>query len=510
MKKELNRRDALKMLMGIGASAVTLGSWRSGYARTGFPNDFLLEERRIKRMKVRNLIMNNDGDDVLMGADSVGTTITPEAFLNMRTSRLYSSLVDCIFYSTGTPYVYSHESTFTEQSKNARAQNTIKCFREIETDTLSIMINWCRQYNKEVFWSMRMNDHHDVSNPELFSQLKTDHPEYLVGMNGVNNKVMPTIWSPFNYNLPEVRKIMLDIFTDVVSRYDVDGIELDFFRHPHFFKEQFEGKSIKQEQCDLMTQLIRDMRTVCDTYALDRGKAILISVRLPDSVGFCKAIGLDLITWLQEDLIDLLVGTGYFKLEPWENWVALGRQFNVPVYAALERARLDDGRDIIPDIWRGEAYLAWKAGVNGIYTFNLFNSKSELFWQLGSYNMLKSLSKIENIAFTSTGGYEDPGYWVTDGRSHETHVVTSKKDMQSPNIVIYPNPAKDYIVINQIPAGNFEFEVHDLIGKKYKLSHITKVNQVIVNTTQLKAGVYVLKITYEDKSVITDRFIVEK
>ena len=67
---------------------------------------------------------------------------------------------------------------------------------------------------------------------------------------------------------------------------------------------------------------------------------LLISVRVPDSVGFCRAIGLDLERWLAEDLIDMLVVGGYFRLQPWEESVALGHRYGVPVYAGLSESRV--------------------------------------------------------------------------------------------------------------------------------------------------------------------------
>ncbi|MEA4935882.1 MAG: hypothetical protein VB102_04470 [Paludibacter sp.] len=389
----------------------------------------LIAERKKRRVRIRRVIMNNDGGDVAMSTSSAGTIITPEAFLNMRTSSLYNSHVDTVFYCDGINNVYSHESNLTEQPQDERSQNTINCLKEIETDTLSVVINWCKQYNKEVFWSMRMNDNHDSTRPQLLSQLKINHPGYCVGVKGTKMPLMYNKWSALNYNLAEVRKLVLDTFTDVVTRYDVDGIEFDFWRHPAFFKEQFYKTPITQAQCNLMTQLIRDVREVCDRMSIQRGKPILMAMRVPDSVGFCKAIGLDLVTWLQEDLVDLLIGADYFKLEPWEYWVNLGKQYNVPVYAAFEERRFsasagEDDPEITDetnsDRWRGEAYLAWKAGVNGIYTYNLFDPVNELFWQLGDVKVLEKLPRIDITSYMGPvgSGYHDPDYWVVNGRSY--------------------------------------------------------------------------------------------
>jgi len=43
------------------------------------------------------------------------------------------------------------------------------------------------------------------------------------------------------------------------------------------------------------------------------------------SLACCEAIGLDVVDWLEQDLVDILV-PGEWELSPWEEWVALGRQ----------------------------------------------------------------------------------------------------------------------------------------------------------------------------------------
>ena len=64
-----------------------------------------------------------------------------------------------------------------------------------------------------------------------------------------------------------------------------------------------------------------------------------IAVRVPDSVGYCKAIALDLYRWLEEDLIDIMVVGDYFWLQPWERSVELGHKYEVPVYPSLSGSR---------------------------------------------------------------------------------------------------------------------------------------------------------------------------
>jgi hypothetical protein len=69
------------------------------------------------------------------------------------------------------------------------------------------------------------------------------------------------------------------------------------------------------------------MTDMADAAGLKRGRPVLIAVRVPDSVGYCNAIGIDLLEWLKGDLLDLLIASGYFRLSQWEDTVALGHRY---------------------------------------------------------------------------------------------------------------------------------------------------------------------------------------
>ncbi len=364
----------------------------------------------------RRIIMNNDGNDC-WGAKNAGPR-TPEGFLKQRTTPLVGSQVDAIFYCTGVFNVYTHHSQETESRTNADRgvddwAHTL--FQTTGRDSLQIMADFGHKQGWEVFWSMRMNDTHDSGDAKMLSKWKKEHPQLLMGTSADKFRYGGRRWSAVNYGLPQVREKVFRILSDVATRYDIDGLELDFFRHPVYFKPQMTGQPVTQEHCDMMTELLKRVRTMADEVAAKRGRPMLIAVRVPDSIGYAKAIGLDLIRWLQDDLIDLMVGTCYFHLEPWENFVALGKRYDKPVYACLSASRIvspknpgDTGRI---QVWRGEALRAWQAGVSGIYTFNRFNPKDPIFRDLGDPELLKTLDRT--YTFNPGQAIES---WLKDGK----------------------------------------------------------------------------------------------
>jgi hypothetical protein len=369
----------------------------------------LLKNRDIARHRKRRIIMNNDGND--FAPPWPGDPGKASEFLNKRTTPLVGSQVDSIFYCTGIFNFYKHLSRETELFRGWPG-----------VDPLKIMIEYCKKNQFEIFWSMRMNDTHDSGSSVPLCEWKKAHPEYLVGKKGDKFPYGNNRWSSVNYDLPEVRNKVYRILRDVCSRYDVEGLELDFFRHPVLFKPQMTGDPVTQAQCDKMTSLLRRIRKMTVEMGVKKNHPILISIRVPDSVGYCKALGIDLIKWLEEDLIDIIVGGGYFKLEPWENLAALGHKYNVPVYACFVKRRIQsaqnpEGKTEI-QIWRGEAFNAWKAGVDGIYTFNRFNPRDRIFREIGDPDLLKTLERADQEAYVNEDCWSRPETWLKDGRKY--------------------------------------------------------------------------------------------
>ncbi len=372
--------------------------------------------------KTRRIIMNNDGNDCL--AEFLAGPPTPENFLAIRTTPLVGSQVDAIFYCSGVFNIYTNHSSVTELQDHLYGERRTfakDLYANCGKDPLTLMIEFCHAHRIEIFWSMRMNDTHD-SSPQwagLMSQWKKDHPELLMGKRGQRFAAGNGRWSSVNYGEPVVREQVYRILEDVITRYDIDGVELDFFRHPVYFKSQMMGGHASQEECDEMTALVARVRALCEQVGRERKRPMLIAARVPDSVSYSLAIGLDLERWLRDDLVDILTGSCYFHLEPWENWAALGRRWNVPVYACLSGSRLvsSSSPEAPADLpqWRGEALNAWEAGVSGIYTFNLFDPRSPLFRELGDPKLLRTLPHTYKFDPGSTAAMRQ---WLKGGEKY--------------------------------------------------------------------------------------------
>ncbi|MEA1951248.1 MAG: hypothetical protein U9N87_07685, partial [Planctomycetota bacterium] len=143
-----------------------------------------------------------------------------------------------------------------------------------------------------------------------------------------------------------------------------DGVDLNFFRKPWYFKLGEEEKHMP-----LMTDFIRQARGRLDKISRQRGRPVLLGVRVPGTVAACNRTGLDIETWLRERLVDrLLTGGGYVCYStPVEELVKLGHRFEIPVYPCIN---CPPACKLAGCSLRAAAANLWWAGADGIYLWN--------------------------------------------------------------------------------------------------------------------------------------------
>ena len=458
----------------------------------------LRKERKELAQRRRRVIMNNDGCDVLYFPKKEKVTV--EAFLAKRTTPLAGTHVDTIAYCS----ISSGFSNFTHNTKvgtvlkrhgheygyQPDAHNIAQELIDLGADCMQAVINFGHKHGMEVFWSMRMNDTHDVSHrPEkpyfLFPPLKEEHPDWLVG-----DHVKQTPhgrWSSVDYARPEIRDLAFGFIEEVCRNYDVDGVELDFFRHLCYFKSTALGGTASDREREMMTGLMSRVRKMTEEVGMQRGRPILIAVRVPDSVGFCQDMGFDIERWMSEGLIDMLITTGYFRLNPWEYSVKLGHKYGVSVYPCLSDSRVRGEtrfrRSSLAG-YRGRAMNAWAAGADGLHLFNHFNPNDPMWGEIGDPEKLLTRDKLYFVNVRDG----DPRRFLAKGREYRTVPVFGPSH---PQLVTAGQPAKLEITIgDDLPTAQGRGHKPN-VKLHLEAPTIQKVGQLHVklNGTELTDGV---------------------
>ena len=377
----------------------------------------LVKQRKKMAQRRRRIIFNNDGDDIgRLGpratkeglAASKHTNkvfpISAAGFLDVRTTKLVGSHVDAIWYysswgmklhHTNGPFARMYGAPDTWQG--GRSTKNYKAVRkQAGKDTLELTIDFCRKHQLEVFYSNRMNDIHDSFQTANLYNLRRKYPQWCLSTKAKGRKYsypdVRSCWSAWNFAIPEVRRYTVEALREVCRTYDIDGIELDFFRHFVYFPETMQFKPATPAHIEMMTDMMRKIRRVAEEEGLRRGRPILLAARCLEDMELSRNTGLDVATWLKEDLVDLLsvaISTEYHP--PFNDLTTFAKRFKTPVYPILAPLPTASPNNLnsIParmknlPVWRGQALSYFSQGVSGIQFFNMFDPTVPQWSELG-------------------------------------------------------------------------------------------------------------------------------
>ena len=329
-----------------------------------------MRARRKMAHRQRRLILDDDGDVVYDEEVENGA----QAFCQTRLADCLDTPVDsvawCIMWGLGR--------TGRTSTRYWQTQMQGIPFQSNMPDPTPVLTRFYRQHDMEVFGSIRMNDCHDaygIPHGKLVYPLKVEHPEFLVGdvseKGQVTSGLKAAMWSGLDYAHPAVREDRFWWIEHAASSYDLDGVDLNFFRMPWIFKTGEEARNMS-----LMTDLMRRARTRLDDIGAQRGRPVLLGVRVPGTIETCLRIGLDIETWLEEGLVDrLLTGGGYAPFStPAEELISLGHRHDVLVYPCINCGAIGIGS--WAEALRGAAANLWHAGADGLYLWNFHYIKA--------------------------------------------------------------------------------------------------------------------------------------
>ena len=349
------------------------------------PNDVDRSEARRQRLEAsarqRRIIFNDDTYEL-----SREDANTPEGVLRHRLAPLVGTGVDTISWSVlgGWADAPVYDSKVQPIYGDAHGgppgywplvTANVKALMHAGTCPLKVVIDFAHANQMEAFASIRMNDVHDSFVPGGRTTWKMNNPQWMVDPAGRLTN-MELYVSSQDFDHAPVRQRKIEVIEEICHRYDVDGFELDFIRHPVFFSRTMRGEAATADQIDIMTALMRRIRDVTEAAAQQRGRPVLVAMRVPDRVELCKRIGLDVASWIAEDLLDLLIAGGGYA------------PFTLPVAELTELAHRHEVR-IYPCINTGPAEVvsqgAFAEGVRALASNWAKASADGLyFWNLGS------------------------------------------------------------------------------------------------------------------------------
>ena len=289
------------------------------------------------------------GADVLV-MNSVGMTASHPSKVWQTMWKAYAAGDrEAAFGSIPQAEVPEHEAMLKELTR----------FAELKIDYLAYTFASCRRRGIATGVSIRMNDVHGLGWGR----------NYLVSDFWLENQHLG-FRSYFDYSHPPVREYFMKLIREMIEDYDIDVLDLDFWRNPYCFPE--DGKV--DEHCDTMTAFVREVHERIQ----ESKKKITLLVKIPSSVAVARQQGFDVERWAGEGLVDGVILGGYLHAA-WSASVPEFRQIvgdDVAVYVAGDY--FADTRERLPranwacqaNLMRGFAAGHLADGADGIYWFN--------------------------------------------------------------------------------------------------------------------------------------------
>lgn len=240
-----------------------------------------------------------------------------------------------------------------------------------------------KKSNTDFFFSFRMNDWHfvefeDSAHYPTLGRFYISHPEYRIKSSNNDN---PIGWDLKNKNqsnflIKEVRNYCFGLLSELCNNYDIDGLELDFMRSPNYFPLEniVEGGT-------MLTDFIREIRKMLDSFGNKRNKSIPLCVRLPHRFDYNQRLGFDVKKWVDDKLVQMInVSTSYIHSNDIEIETYKKNLPNALIYAE-EQMVLNNyinsygwpaERRTPKEILETSAYEFKKRGADGISLFNFF------------------------------------------------------------------------------------------------------------------------------------------
>lgn len=341
----------------------------------------------------RRIYVNNDVgyDAVAMGPRL--TAITPEEWITARFSMFDQpgSQVDCVGWCLDEGNIAAYPSRINPELQYP----TLLRWRKEGVDIAQRIVEESHRRKLEVFWEHRLNGadrEADVNTPARHP-LKDAHPDWLLE----GSWWKPGLW---NFAIPQVRNYKVAALREVAERYNLDGINLDFGRHPPFLPtgQQWEHR-------EALTDFVRQVRLMLQDVAERRGRPFLLSVRVADTVPGCHFDGMDVETWVRHKLVDMiLIGTRSIQVDLTGFRQVVGDR-HVKLYPCIDQHHSPDGYHAVPspEFLRGVAANWWLQGADGIATFNFWNELPESGKLIGSSGPLINGHSVHALACQEIG-----------------------------------------------------------------------------------------------------------
>jgi hypothetical protein len=239
-------------------------------------------------------------------------------------------------------------------------------------EPLKVLINASHKRGLKFLACLRMNDLHRFWDATLCQNVQhpprpvREHPEFAMKRSD------GTLIGGMDFQYPEVRDFVFKPMQELATNYDVDGLELDWMRWVQMFSETVP----KAKRIAVMTEYHRQIRRMLDEVGKKKGKHLLLSIRVPQTLEECDTWGFDVATYAREGLIDILCPSDFMVLDPHmelDPFLRFTRGTKVMLLPSLHAPTGDKSGLASTEIFRAVAHSYYEQGADGLSVYNWFH-----------------------------------------------------------------------------------------------------------------------------------------
>ncbi len=339
---------------------------------------------------MKGICINQDTHDIILAAGKTRPSIQdiknfPKIYEGTHVTDFFINLLDnCACYRSNVitdfldKYYQKEENGIAVDYSDTGAPKGMHYLcEELGVDLIEMQINGFREAGINPWITFRMNDFHERyrQTSPLFPDFLHEHPEALNGRGIPRGIISGGDPYAYDFSLEIVRNLLLDVINESLERYDPYGVELDFQREMTCFAVGGEYEGIQH-----MNNFMREVYKLVKKAEERWGHRIKLAVRLMPDINFCFEYGFDVMTWVHEKLIDVLVISARWASNdtdmPIALWKSLLAPYGVELYASMEMRLMSHIDDEVryPDIetFASFAASAFSQGADKFYIYNYY------------------------------------------------------------------------------------------------------------------------------------------
>ena len=418
----------------------------------------LSEEHIAAVNRDRRVVVQQDITGFAASSDSVDIELVKEAGLDFIDNQ--GARIDSMWWDFGV----GNEAYWPSRVMSVLDSPSTKAWVAKAINPLRAIVEETRKRGIEVFFAYRVNGDERGAGDSM----RNAHPDWLIPkepeddlrwISSVHSyhvlprrRERPRLW---NYAVQGVRDYMLSILRELAEDYELDGIEIDFARISPVLPagRQWENRGA-------LTDFMRSVRSMLLEVEEGRGRPFLLSARVPETLVGCHFDGMDVETWVREELVDIFVlGSRSFDVDiPAFRRITSGT--HIKLYPTIDDHHASDGYRHPPiEVLRGIFANWWHQGADGIQTFNFHQANPETVDRMLTSKADRERRAPQRQAHGETWAihcqaYRDLAAPQAIHEKDKTFVVQRRGGRQSPHVTPPPEdwytPLRNYHLTNML------------------------------------------------------------